>query len=54
MARKVVAENVKKARRGLIRLIQGLGAFQEDFSPLSSRSTVEVCVIPVLLYGCES
>jgi len=39
----------EEGQEGLNFLIQGLGAFQEDFVPLSSRSTVEVCVIPVLL-----
>ena len=30
-----------------------LGAFQGDLSPLSTRSVIETCVVPVLLYGCE-
>ena len=31
-----------------------VGAFQGDLSPLSSRSVLEVCVMPVLLNGCEN
>ena len=31
-----------------------LGVFQGDICPLSSKSVLECCVIPVLLYGCEN
>ena len=31
-----------------------IGAFQGDLSPLSSRSVVETCVMPVLLFGSEN
>ena len=31
-----------------------IGVFQGDLSPLSCRSVLETCVMPVLLYGCEN
>ena len=31
-----------------------LGAFHGQLNPLSSRSLVETCVMPVLMYGSES
>ena len=52
MATRAVEENVKKARRSFF-LYGGIGVFQGDLSPLSSRSVVEVCVMPILMYGCE-
>ena len=53
MATRAVEENVKKARRAFF-LYGGIGVFQGDLSPLSSRSVVEACVMPIVLYGCES
>ena len=51
-AKKAVEENVMKARRSF--LMYPMGAFQGDLSPLSTRSVIETCVVPVLLYGCEN
>ena len=31
-----------------------LGAFQGDLSHLSTRSIIETCVIPILLFGSEN
>ena len=31
-----------------------LGIFQGDLGPLSNRSVVETCILPVLMYECES
>ena len=31
-----------------------MGAFQSDLSPLSSKSILDACVMPILLYGCEN
>ena len=31
-----------------------MGTFQGDLSPLSTRSVIETCVVPVLLYGCAN
>ena len=53
MAIRAVEENIKKARKSFF-LYGGIGVFLGDLSPLSSRSVVEVCVMPILLYGCEN
>ena len=53
MATRAVEENVKKARRSFF-LYGGIGVFQGDLSPLSSRSVVEVCVMLILMYSCEN
>ena len=52
-ATKSVDENIKKARRSFFHY-GSIGAFQGDICPLSSRSILESCVMPVLLYGCEN
>ena len=31
----------------------GIGVYHGDLSPLSSRSVVEVCVMPFLMYGLK-
>ena len=48
-----VDENIKKARRTFFHY-GSIGVFQGDICPLSSKSVLECCVIPVLLYGCEN
>ena len=53
LATKSVDENIKKARRAFF-YYGSIGAFQGDICPLSSRSILEACVMPVLLYGCEN
>ena len=52
-ASKSINENIKKARKAYFAL-GSLGAFNGDLNPLSSRSIFETCVLPVLLYGCET
>ena len=52
-AKRSVTENINKARRSFFAL-GSLGAFQGDLNPLSSSSIFETCVIPTLLYGCET
>ena len=50
---RAITKNIKKARRAFF-AYGSIGAFQGDLSPLSSRSVVETCVIPVLLFGSEN
>ena len=52
-ASKSVTENIKKARRAFF-AFGNIGAFQGELNPLSSVSTFETCIIPILLYGCET
>ena len=52
-ARHSVTENISKARRAFFALGR-LGAFKGDLNPLSSCSIFETCIIPTLLYGCET
>ena len=44
--------NIKKARAAFF--ARGQGVFLGTLNPLSSRSIIECCVMPVLLHGCES
>ena len=53
MATKAVEENIKKARKSIF-LYGGIGVFLGDLGPLSSRSAVEVCVMPILLFCCDN
>ena len=53
MANRAVEEGIKKARRSFFHY-GASGVFQGDLSPLSSRTVVESCVMPVLLYSCEN
>ena len=53
VAAKSVEENIVKARRAFF-LYGSIGAFQGDISPLSSRSVLESCVMPILLFGSEN
>ena len=48
-----VSERIKKARAAFFSHGQ-LGAFHGLLNPLSSRSIVESCILPVLMYGSES
>ena len=51
--RKSIEERICKARGAF--LSQGkIGAFHGLLNPLSSRSIVESCVMPVLMYGTET
>ena len=50
---KSISTNIAKARNAFF----GLGstkAFHGDLNPLSSSNIFETCVLPVLLYGCET
>ena len=51
-ATKSIEENVKKAGRAFFGY-GSMGAFQGDLNPLSSKS-IESCVMPILLFGCEN
>ena len=53
LASKSVSENIGKARRCFF-LHGSIGAFQGDLNPLSTRSIIETCAVPVLLSGCEN
>ena len=48
-----VHERIQKARAAFFANGQ-LGAFQGLLNPLSSRSIIESCIIPILLYGSEN
>ena len=48
-----VEQNITKAR-GCFFHYGSLGAFQGDINPLSTKSIIDTCVMPVLLYGCEN
>ena len=49
---KWVEENIKKARRAFF--ARGSGVFHGTLNPLSSKSIVEHCVLPCLLFGAET
>ena len=53
LASRSVSENIGKPRRFFF-LHGSIGAFQGDLNPLSTRSVIETCAIPVLLSGCEN
>ena len=53
LATKSVDENIAKARRAFFHY-GSIGVFQGELSPLSSRSVIETCVMPVLLFGSEN
>ena len=48
----MIEYNITKARRSFF-AYGSIGAYQGAISPLSCRSLIETCVMPVLLYGCE-
>ena len=49
-ASRAVAENISKVRKAFF-AVGDLGAFQ---NPLSSSSIFITCILPILLYGCET
>ena len=53
MALRSVEENIRRARKCFFHY-GSLGAFQGDLSPLSTRSIIETCVMPSLLFGSEN
>jgi len=46
-------ENIAKSRKAFFSF-ESIGVFQGEPNPLSSRSIVETCVMPILLFGSES
>ena len=52
-ASKSIEENIKKARRAFFSY-GSIGAFQGDLNPLSSKSIIDSCVMPILLFGSEN
>ena len=52
-SRKSIEERICKARSAFF-ANDDLGAFHGLLNPLSSRSIIETCVMPVLLYGVEA
>ena len=47
--------NIISQRQGSPSLCNGsMGLFQGDLSPLSGRSMVHTCILPILLYGAEN
>ena len=53
LAKHSVAESINKARKAFFAL-GSLRAFQRELNPLSSASIFKRCVIPTLLYDCET
>ena len=52
-ASRAVHENVSKARKAVFAL-GNIGAFHGSLNPLSGRSIFETCIVPILLYSCET
>lgn len=52
-AKPSVEYNVTKARKSFF-AYGSMGLFQGDLSPLSGRSMVDTCILPILLYGAEN
>ena len=52
-ASRAVQENIGKARKAFFAL-GNIGAFHGNLNPLSGRSIFETCIMPILLYGCET
>ena len=50
---KSIEEGIAKARRAFF-AYGALRAFGGKLNPLSGKAIYETCVVPVLLYGCES
>ena len=52
-ATRAVEEGISKARRTFFQF-ESVGTFQGILNPALSKSVIETCVMPVLLYGCEN
>ena len=52
-ASKAVDEAIEKARRVFF-AFGPMGAFHGQLNPISAKSIYEICVVPVLLFGCEN
>ena len=53
MALWLLEENIRRASKSFFHY-GSLGAFQGDLSPLSLRSIIETCVMPILLFSSEN
>ena len=53
LATRSIEENIWKARSAFF-CYGSIGVFQGDVCPLSLKSVLEYCVMPILLYGCEN
>jgi hypothetical protein len=51
-AKKAIDEIIAKSRRAFF--MHRSQAFEGNLNTLSGRSLFEVCVVPILLYGCEN
>ena len=51
-AKKAIDEAIAKSRRAFF--MHRSQVFEGNLNPLSGRSLFEVCVVPILLYGCEN
>ena len=52
-SRKSIEENIKKARRAFFAL-GAMNVYNGKCNPLTSLSVFNSCVLPILLYGCET
>ena len=52
-AKPSIEHNILKARKSFF-AYGSMGLFKGDLSPLSGRSMVETCILPILLYGIEN
>ena len=52
-AERAVQENISKARRAFFAFGK-IDAFHGNLNPLSTSSIYDTCVLPILLYGCET
>ena len=50
---KSIAENVCMARKAFFSF-GSIDVFHGNLNPLSSNSVIETCVMPMLVFGCES
>lgn len=51
-AKKAIEEAIVKSRRAFF--MHRSQVFEGNLNPLSGRSLFEVCIVPILLYGCEN
>ena len=52
-AKPSIDHNILKARKSFF-AYGSMGVFQGDLSPLSGRSVVDTCILPILFYGAEN
>ena len=48
----MIEHNITKAKRSFF-AYGSIGTHEGTISPLSCRSVIETCIMPILLYGCE-